>query len=372
MFLDNIYPIQFIPDILNVLFFFSILIFLSITWKIKKKHFTILSISLFSPFLFYYFLPWTFLPDQSKYSDLVYNFRNFVYDKDISTLLSRTNFSSLLLALFPIPFVTSIISVALINKGILFAIVLFFLKKKKYYFIINILLLLPSMMVISSVALRDMLVIALGILFFYFSIEKKKYFISFFFGVSLLFTKSYFGILCISISIAYYIFFVRFNFNKLNNISIIILNLSIIFYFILLIFFHNQIIDFRQGFYLEELNFSEIVIMTEHVQLFTILSSFTNFLFSPLSTNQLTLFNILIFIENIFIIYLVILFLRLIYKENQFKAVLWLLIWLISFGLFGFVVFNAGTIWRYKLILQVVYLCAMYFSLKNNKQINLL
>ena len=34
--------------------------------------------------------------------------------------------------------------------------------------------------------------------------------------------------------------------------------------------------------------------------MYTILSSFTNFLFSPLSTNHLSIVNVIIFMENIF------------------------------------------------------------------------
>jgi hypothetical protein len=373
MLLDSIQPVQFIPDILNTFFLLFIVIIICTKIKVKKKYYIILSISLFLPFLFYFFFHWSFLPDQSKYSDLIYSLRNFSYEQEILSLLSRVHFSSLLLAIFPIPFVSTIISIALISKGILCGIILYFLNKKKYYFLINLLLFLPSMIFISSIALRDMLTIAIGIIFFYFSIAKENYLKSFLFGALLLLTKTHFAVICLIISIAYFIFFVKLNFNKINKISFSVLILMIIFIFTLIFFFQNNLINIRNGFYIEEFSYNVIGQINDQLTISTVLSSFMNFLFSPLSTNQLSLINIIIFIENLFIIYLASLLLRLIYKENQFKAILWFLIWLFSFAIFGFVIFNAGSIWRYKLAMQIIFLCAMYFSIKNKKiRINLL
>jgi hypothetical protein len=229
------------------------------------------------------------------------------------------------------------------------------------------------MILISSVALRDMLIIALGIFFFYFSIEKKSFLKSFLFGLLLYLTKPHFAVICLSISIAYFIFFEKLNFNKINKISFSALILIIILIFTLIFFFKNNLINIRNGFYLEEFSYKFIGKINEKLTLSAVLSSFMNFLFSPLSTNQFNLINIIIFIENLFVIYLASLLLRLIYKENQFKAILWFLIWLHSFVITGFVIFNAGSIWRYKLAMQIIFLCAMYFSLKNKKiRINLL
>jgi hypothetical protein len=105
----------------------------------------------------------------------------------------------------------------------------------------------------------------------------------------------------------------------------------------------------------------------------TILISAIIFLFSPLSTSEPNLLNSLIFIENLFLIYVKIALLKLIYRENQSKAVFWILVWIIIFTMSGFIVFNAGTIWRYKFVVQMFLVYAMYFSLNNKKrQVNLL
>ena len=145
MFLNNLHFLHFIPDIINFLFLLIVLTYLGIKYNIKKNLFIILVIFLFSPFLFYFLFSWDIFPDQSKYADVVYNFRNFNYNKSLSLFLtSRVDFASLLLAFFPIPFVTTIISVGLINKAILYATILYFLKKKNislliyYYFYLQL------------------------------------------------------------------------------------------------------------------------------------------------------------------------------------------------------------------------------------------
>jgi hypothetical protein len=167
--LDYINFFEFLPDIFNCFLLLLSIFYFSVKHQLNKKYFIALSISLLLPFVFYWLWHWSFLPDQSKYADLVYNFRNLNYDLSIASLFaSRTNVASLLLAFFPIPFVTTIISVSLINKGILCFLILYFLKQKNYYFLVTLLLFLPSMIVISSVALREMLVVASGIIFFFF------------------------------------------------------------------------------------------------------------------------------------------------------------------------------------------------------------
>jgi hypothetical protein len=373
MFLDNLHPIQFIPDILNAIYFLIVIIFLSIKYKLKKKYIIILSISLCTPFLFFFMFHWSFLPDQSKYSKIVYDLRNFSYDNSIFSLLSsRVSFASLLLALFPIPFVTSIISVGLINKGLLCAIIFYFLNKKNHHFIINLLVFLPSMIIISSIALREMLITALGILFFYFFLEKKNYFASIFWSVLLLLTKPHLGILCMGAAIIYFILFVKLNLNKINNISFSIFIVVLILLFIVLFLSQDILIHFREGFFSEEFSY-DLIKRDEIITIPTILISAIIFLFSPLSTSEPNLLNSLIFIENLFLIYVKIALLKLIYRENQSKAVFWILVWIIIFTMSGFIVFNAGTIWRYKFVVQMFLVYAMYFSLNNKKrQVNLL
>jgi hypothetical protein len=373
MFLNKLHFYHFIPDIINSLFLLILLSYFSIKYQIKKNFFIILSIFLFTPFLFYFLLDWTLFPDQAKYADTVYNFRNFSYDKTLSFLLqSKVDFASLILAFFPVPFVTTIISVSLINKGILYAIILYFLNKKKY-FLINLLLFLPSVIIFSSVALKEILVVVLGITFFYIFLEKKKYFQSFFFATLLVLVKPYFGIVCLGTSVVYYFFFIKLNLNIINKISLSFFIISIISLFIIAVFIsQNLLINIRNGFFSEDFGY-ELLTRSEDITISTILNSFFQFLFSPLTTKVFNLWNIIIFIENLFLLCVAIILSNKIYKENQFKAIFWLMILLFLFIISSFVIFNAGTVWRYKFVLQIVMISAMYFSLNNKKiYINLL
>jgi hypothetical protein len=372
MFLSNLQYLHFIPDIINLLFLLILLIYVGIQYNIKKKFLIILSLFLFTPFLFYFLFPWYFFPDQSKYADTVYNIRNFSYDKSLVLLLfNRVDFSSLLLALFPVPFITTIISVGLINKVVLYVTILYFLIKKKY-FLINLLLFLPSIIFFSSVALRDMLVIGLGIFFFYIFLEKKNYLQSFFFAALFLNIKPHFGIICLLFSISYYIFFIKLNLKIINKSSLGIFMTLIIFSFTALFFFQNMLINFRMGFLLEDFAYL-LLTRDETITISIILNSFIQFLFSPLFTKELNLWNMIIFIENLFLLYVAIILLKKIYKENQCKAIFWVLAWLFSFTIFGFTIFNAGTVWRYRFVIEIVLISAMYFSLNNkNRYINLL
>jgi hypothetical protein len=367
MILDNIQFIQFLPDIINLLFLITVIVVFCIRYKINKKYLFVFFISLLSPFLFYFIWHWSFLPDQSKYLYRVYSLRNFSYNEpNYSMFFSRTDFSSLLLAFFPIPFVTTIVSISLINKGILLMITMYFIIKKKYYFLVSLLLFLPSMIVVSSVALRDMLVIAIGILFFYFFLEKKKYFKSFFFGILFLLTKPHFAIICVAISIGYFIFFIKFKLKKININSCAILLLVSVFFFICLFLFEDSLNHFKNGFFSEEFNY-RLVTEDKSISISSILVSSFSFLFSPLSTESINLKNIIIFTENIFIIFLTILLLKKIYRENQAEGIYWIISWFALFIVFGSTITNPGTIWRYKFVIQIIFLSALYFSFKNKK-----
>lgn len=368
MFLDNITFAQFIPDLINVLFLLTVIIILSIRFKIKEKYFYFILLSLFMPFLFYFLWHWSLLPDQSKYVQRIYNIRNLIFEEPFfSNLFSRVDFASLLLALFPIPFVSTIVSVTLINKGMLIATIIYFISKKKYYFVVSLLLFLPSMIVISSLALRDTLVILVGTFFFYFFIEKKNYFKSIFYFILFLLIKPHLATISLIISIIYLIFFEKIKLKTMNKTSFLTISLVIILFSILIFFFKNLLVKYKIGFLSEQFNYQWLGVGYS-TDLLSIPSSFFNFLFSPFSTEIINLKNIIIFIENMFVIYLLIILLKLIYRENKLKAIFWFFTWFTLFVVFGYILYNAGTIWRYKIQIEIIYLSAIYFSLKKKKR----
>lgn len=371
MFLSNLHFLHFIPDIINSLLFLIFLIYFCVKNRIKKNLIIILSIFLFTPFLFYFLFPISAFPDQSKYAETIFNFRTFSYDQPISFILnSRVDFSSFLYAFFPLPFVSTIISIGLMNKGILYVIILYFYNKKTY-FLTNLLFFLPSIIFYSSVALRDMMAVGIGIAFVYLFFEKKNYIKSFFFAALFLLIKPHFGILCLGISAAYFFFFIKLNLSEININALCSFIVLTIILLIALFIFKSELTSLRNGFFSEEFGY-KLIFRGESITIFTILSSFTQFLFSPISTKGFDLFTIIIFVENLFLLYVKITLLNKIYKENQCKAIFWALALLFLFTIFGFVIFNAGTIWRYKFVVQIVMIFAMYFSLNSkNRYINL-
>jgi len=371
MYLDNIRPIQFLPDIINLILLLLLIIIVGIRYDIKKKYLIILCISSLTPFLFYFMWHWTFLPDQSKYSNLIYKFRNFTYDKPITDILiSRIDFASFLLALFPVPFVNTIVSISLINKAMLCSVIFYFIIKK-YYFLVSLFLFLPSMIVISSLALRDMLVVIVGVFFCYFFIEKKNYLKSMFFLLLFFLIKPHLASLFLVISIIYFTLFVKFNLKKFKiNLFSFFLILTT-FFCILVVLLPNFLTKIRMGFFSELFNY---LLISNHYSetVSSILFSNFYFLISPISTGNINLMNVLIFLENIFIIFVIIALLKLIHKENKYQTLYWIYTWLSLNVIIGSIIFNSGTIWRYKFTTQIILLSAMYFSIKNKKrQINL-
>jgi hypothetical protein len=249
---------------------------------------------------------------------------------------------------------------------------LYFLNKKKY-FLVNLLFFLPSIIFFSSVALKEILVIGLAIAFFYYFLEKKNYFKSFFFATLLILVKPFFGFMCLTIAFGYYFFFVKLNLNLINKISFksfIVFIVLTVFFLTALFFLQDLLIVLRKGFFSEEYGY-QLLLRKEDITISVILKTFIQFLFSPLSMKDIYSWAIIIFIENLFLIFVVIILLKKIYKENQCKAIFWIITFLFLFMISGFILFNAGTIWRYKFVEQIVMISAMYFSLKNNKQINL-
>lgn len=369
--LYNIGFFELIPDIINCFFFGFLFLFFFKKYKINSIFLFISIISLAFPFLIYFLWDWSYLPDQSKYAHSVYNIRNFNYEEIAAAhLFDRVFFASVLMALFPIPFVNTIISVSIINKSLLLLSIFIFLKNKMVpNALIFLLLLSPSYIVISSLALRDLLVILSSIMFAYYFFKNKKILKTFFFLILIFFLKPHLAIYIIIISLAYYWFF---NFNiKLINKFIISLFLSIfLFYVILKLWYIFE--NIRFGFISETLNYTLNIksFNDEPKTIFLFLFSFIEFVLLPISKNIFTLKNFIIFFENFIFIFYYFFYLIRIYKNNKFKAVFWIIILLFTSTLAGYLVHNEGTLWRYKIILQTLLLFLIYFDLNNTLKKN--
>jgi hypothetical protein len=225
---------------------------------------------------------------------------------------------------------------------------------------------LPSIVIYSSFALREILVLCIALIYFYFFIYRKRFLISLIFIITLFLIKPSFGAIYSSISVFYYLFFI-------SNIKNII-KLFITFFILILILIFNeqlllQLLHIRQGFDSELFGYGDIkpdiTLFSETQSLvslfYTSLMGLINFILSPLS-QSLELSKTCLFLENLFLYILIIIYLKKLFKINRLKVCFWVTVLLLMSTFIGIILQNEGTIWRYKLQLLVTILFAIDFS----------
>jgi len=324
------------------------------------------------PFFFYWLWDWTFLPDQNKYASTIYQIRNFNFsgiDLSLDSIL-KVEFSSLIMALFPIPFINTIVSVSLINRSLISLVFLFFIKNKKLSSSMIIFFLFsPSIIVMSSIALRDAITLIFSLMFAYYFFNKINFFKSSIFLILLIITKPHFGLYILFISFWYYLFFFL---KKKFLFKIIIISL---FFFIF--FYYNdeiflKILDLRRGFESEEFNYKTYYALGAEEEIFKfsiIVKNFLNFFFLPHITSSINLTGIVIFAENLILFLILTLYLFKIYKNSKSKAIYLILSFVLISILLASIVHNNGSLWRYKVNIQIIFVFISYFvfSKKNYK-----
>lgn len=374
--LSNIELLEHIPDFLNSLVVFFIFYYFISRFKINKVFLIYLAILLICPFLINdFFISWTMFPDQSRYSETVNLFRNFEYkilvEKKVFSLENQyfpTNFASFIMSLFPIPFITTIKSLGIINRSIISLLILYFVKKKACPgFFIYLLLFTPSIVFYSSLALRETLVLCLSLLYFYFFFQ-KKYIYSILYMSILFILKFSLCLIYFFTSILYYIFFIA-NIRRITKFYTILLMLTLFFIFneaILL-----KIYNYKLGFLNEQFGNSFVPkVVLEGSNRYSILYFFfdlisgaRNFFLSPIE-NSKNIYSNLLFFEYI-CIYLIILFIIVtLYKIDKLKIFFWIVVLFFFSSLIGFVIYNDGTLWRFKIQYLILTSFCMCVSMK--------
>ena len=347
-----------------MLFFFYCL-----KYRINSRYFYILSIFLLFPFFLYWLWDWTFLPDQNKYASRIYEIRNLNYNNiNLSLSFFKVELSSLLMALFPLPFVNTIVSVSLINRCLISFLILIFLKNKKLSISTTaILLFSPSIIVMSSVALRDTITFIFGLLFVYYFFNKKNFYKSLFFLILLILTKPHFALIILFISFFYYLlFFLKKKF--LLKVTLISTLFFILSYHIDQIFF--KILTLKKNFDSEEFNYKSYYVLNLDDNIFefsTIFNNFLKFFFSPILTNSISFIAILIFVESLILFSILIFYLFKIFTKSKLKAIYLIFCFFLVFILLSIIVNNAGTLWRYKVNFLIIFVFIVNFiSCKKN------
>tara|TARA_Y100000310_G_C20649566_1_gene798592 strand:+ start:226 stop:1389 length:1164 start_codon:yes stop_codon:yes gene_type:complete len=286
-------------------------------------------------------------------------------------------------ALFPLPFISSIYSLAMINFLIYLFMIIYIRKKKlNSNYVDFFFLLYPSLMLYSSLALRDILICLFMFLVLYHILIDSKYLLAFLYGIPLFLLK-YQNALFIILTIPTYL--ILRNKTK-NKLFLLILFSSISFYFLDYIPFINLIVDkvelFRFNMFAENYGYNwDIMVQHNYTELKrglglliqVILGSFY-FLATPFPWEIDNLFQVVQFMENLLILALLI-FLNF---KNEFilsikKRIIFLNIFLfVSASINGLVVFNYGAIARYRFpFITVYFLFLLVFYYWNSTLIKL-
>ncbi len=298
-------------------------------------------------------------PDQSKYLSLSSQIRDnplILFDREFtSDYRLKVLFSSSFFAFSPILSLETYKGISLFNRAI-FIFTLIFLSQKKFLDNLNLIvfLLAPSLMLYSSIALRDNLVIILMFWFLYFFYEKK-----FFSTFLIIFLLSILRLPILAVIIIFLIsnFVVKNEEIKLSNLIFLLIIITC------LIYFFSELIAiklnfYREGFFKEEfgayrnissnIEFQNYKINYNFSSIPLILSGFYNFMLPPFLKGKISLMYFFEFLESFFV-FIYLLF-RLKFKTNININILtkWFFVLIFSYLFFSMLVFNDGTMHRYK------------------------
>ena len=368
--LGNDLLIEFILDVGNYAFFCTIFLYFNKKKLISKSLLLILCLFLLTPFLFNNSLfPWTMNPDQVRYLGMANQFRENI---SLDPLFNMTNQTGLkviipgyIFAFSPMLSVETFKSIGFLNRFFLLGSIAFFLKKKKISpTIFLIILLSPSLTYFSSISLRDVLVLIFMLWSVYYYLEGKKV-LFLLFCLLVAATKPQ-NLIIIIFFIYLNEFFESKNKKMFSLISILIIAPIIMFMGHNVIDKVNQI---RLGLFAEaygsyrgissentytaiSLNWELLVVTTK---------SFFLFLLAPL-LSMTSMMKVFIIIECFVLYYIFLKGLILSRSKKHFRvAIIWLIVFLFSFLMYAVVLFNDGTIHRYRLVL--IYFVLIGYSL---------
>lgn len=368
-------------SIINFLILFSLFIYLYSKQILSKNLLLIFFFLLLSPFFInnVLFDP-GYMPDQAYYLDLHQKVRNyiFMFEPLPDVIRNRPLFTVIVQTILtPLPFMFSILDLALSQK-FLFLITFLFLYKKNalndYSF--AIFLLLPSVILYTGVALKESLIFCLVTMSFYFSL-KRKYLISIIFYLILLLIKPTIFVLSLVFNIGYVILFYKNSLSNRNIIYFILFILLILIFIFVNIEWLNNFVNHRikvEAIYDQKIMESDII--NEKVNLLNVFSlskfifkGFINFYLNPNFLNSNNLFQFMQSIENVFIILLLIFNFFYCYEKDNFKSIFWLTFLIMGTIIIGGLVSNFGTMTRWKIEIIMYYIFYTNLTCENQKNL---
>lgn len=356
--IGNEFPIDLIYDLGNYTFYCLIFFYFYKKKFINRNLFMFVCILMLTPFLFNNFLiDWRLSPDQSKYLSMSNTYRkdllkgNFSEYNNIKQL--KVYISSYIFALSPILNIETFKSIAFLNRFLLIGTSTYFFKKRRIdtsLFIVTFLS--PSLTYFSSITLREILILVSMIWAIYFILEKKNF--------SFLFLLLFVLLVKPQNALILIFFLLIYIFTKTNKKFLYLFFLSS--FFVTLLYFYSetiyQLYDLaRRGLFLEayggyrgitSVNIYESISFDIN-SLIIILDSLFYFIISPL-LNTVSPLKYFIVLET-FLLYLYFTKEIIKYKNSQINtiSIIWILITIFSFALYSVVLFNDGTIHRYRI-----------------------
>jgi hypothetical protein len=356
------YPLDYIYNFINLLIVITFITFFCVRYEIKRIFFILLIVTAITPLLINGpLMDWWRLPDQSKYLKDAINLRSFNFDSSYVTFRLSTGLDgrisilipSIIFSLTPI-FIENFNSLGFINRLLFSLFVIFLIKKKTSEIFIYYLILSPTILLYSSTGLKETLLIILMTLAFY-SLRERKY-LFFFIPFSILFfIKTQNALIIFPMYFAYLYFFeLKFNYQKIITLFLIISTIFLVF------FFQTEIINainyHRVNFYEEDGGAFFLKIFENYFDiLFTIPFEATRFIISPFPSVTSPI-KFLMFVENVMIIFVFTYYFSKLNDISKTHFWFWFLSFFVFLSMYSIIVFNHGTISRYKSSFFIAYL----------------
>lgn len=363
-----------ILDIVNIIYVLTIFLVLQRYYRIKTFYFFILVLHFFSIFLFNGFLfEASYMPDQFGYLSMTQNIRNLDFNNETNFLSGNAVLiSSIFFAAFPLPFISSFYSIAMINF-LLYLFIFIFMWKKQFLESKQLLyfyLFYPSLLLYSSVALRDMLIFCIMFFGTYFLLVNKSKILGFISLFILLLIK-FQNLLIYMLTL----FIGSLLKRKKSSIDIMIIFMMFILVIVFEDYFSLERINFyRSAFYHENIQKTNelfIVLNSYYELLFYSFPSALKFMFRPLPWEETSFLQLVQFIENCSI---AILIGNIFYKNIKYNLLLFYeiktlnIMLIIALVIYGLVIYNSGTAVRYKFPFIAVYIIFSYYFIHQFKK----
>lgn len=349
-------------DVINSIYAaLVVFIFFSI-YKVPLSYYLVILGHLAAVFLTNDFLfPINYMPDQWRYFRTTASIRDTLdfmhyYEYDVRRAIGNTSNASLMFALFPIPVIQSVFSIAIINF-MLYSFLFIFLYCKKILNgkVIWFYLLFPSLALYAALGLRDNLILFFMVLSIY-ALYKGKALLSLLIAAPLLLIKSqnfliYIVALVVFKSIEKGKFFTIKTFLKVVVVVAVLLAFSTLFPL-------EEIDHIRFAMFLEDGGDRvEYVHLTGYGAFFAqgILGVFY-MLLKPLPWESSSLLQLIQSIENMFVFYIIYRIVK-VQVEVKDRFINFLLIYFfIAMLIYGMVVFNFGTVARYRFTFETIFI----------------